>query len=148
MVESVIAVVFVAFLMTLSMLLVRMVTARVVLSHAAARSARAKAVGFNDFMCAKTAYAAMIPVSGRRLWPVEATDERARVPLYLESEDASRARGILDYEYWDSTDLSFDMGFGMAPEARASIRLQTEDFTMDGDWRVEAHAPFYMNLNE
>lgn len=148
MVESVIAVVFIAFLMTISLVLVRMVTARAMLSHAAARAARAKAVGFNDFMCFKTARAAMIPVSGRRTWPQGGTDELYRVPLYLESENAAIARAILDYEYWDSTDFDFKTTYGLSPVASASLRMQTDDFTMDGDWEVESHAPYYMDMTE
>ena len=47
-------------------------TAKVVLSHAAARAARARAVGFNRWMVEKSARAAAIPASGRRRVPPSA----------------------------------------------------------------------------
>ncbi len=43
--------------------------AKAVLSHAAARAARSRAVGFNQFMVEKSARVAAIPASGRRLIP-------------------------------------------------------------------------------
>ncbi len=47
-------------------------TAKVVLSHAAARAARSRAVGFNRWMVEKSARVAAIPASGRRLAPPSA----------------------------------------------------------------------------
>ncbi len=44
-------------------------TAKVVLSHAAARAARARSVGFNRWMVEKSARVASIPASGKRLVP-------------------------------------------------------------------------------
>lgn len=44
-------------------------TAKLMLSHAAARAARARAVGFNRWMVDKSARVAMIPASGRRVVP-------------------------------------------------------------------------------
>lgn len=43
--------------------------AKAVLSHSAARAARARAVGFNRWMVEKSARVAAIPASGRRLTP-------------------------------------------------------------------------------
>ena len=43
--------------------------AKAVLSHAAARAARSRAVGFNQWMVVKSARVAAIPASGRRLTP-------------------------------------------------------------------------------
>ena len=47
-------------------------TAKAVLSHAAARAARARTVGFNHWMVEKSARVAAIPASGRRLVPESA----------------------------------------------------------------------------
>ena len=44
-------------------------TAKALLEHAAARAARARAVGFNHFMVVKSARVAAIPASGKRLVP-------------------------------------------------------------------------------
>src|SRR5574344_1993573 len=45
---------------------------RIGLAHAAARAARARAVGFNRFLVEKTARVATIPVAGTRLTPSDA----------------------------------------------------------------------------
>ena len=68
MFETLIAVLVIMLIFTGAFRISRMLAARTVLDYAAARAARAKAVGFNDFMCVKSARAAMIPVAGKRLW--------------------------------------------------------------------------------
>ena len=83
---------------------------RDVLHHAASRAARARAVGFNDWMAEKAARVAAIPVSGHLLaedvgWEEEpgadmAAFELARIPGYLASENHARAQYVLDYEEW------------------------------------------------
>lgn len=89
-------------------------TARIVLDHAAARAARARAVGFNRYMVLKTARVAAIPVSGKCLTPFEDDEpfgvdaELARMPAYLAAESEPYARAILDYELWPQ--LGIDVG--------------------------------------
>ncbi len=88
---------------------------REVMHHAAARAARAKAVGFNDWMATKAARVAAIPSSGKirtgELGYDAAEDgaaadfERARIPEYLASENYARSQYILDYEEWDRGSL-------------------------------------------
>ncbi|MBQ9726848.1 MAG: hypothetical protein IJV65_05005 [Kiritimatiellae bacterium] len=82
-----------------------------IVHHAAARAARAKAVGFNDWMAVKAARVAAIPSSGRLLAEETGYDpdedgaradfELARIPDYLAAETAARARYVLDYEEWE-----------------------------------------------
>ena len=114
MVETVLAVLIISFLFLALFRLSHMLTGKIMLEHAAMRVARARAVGFNDFMCVKTARVAVLPVSGKRLWPSEGEgvdyDEPARVRAYLESTDPARARGLLEYEGWEH--LSVDPGDG------------------------------------
>lgn len=79
--------------------------------HAAARAARARAVGFNGWMAAKAARVAAIPSSGRLLEDEVGYDaaedgsrtdfELARIPEYLAAETSARARYVLDYEEWE-----------------------------------------------
>ncbi len=45
------------------------VSSKLILTHAAARAARARTVGLNEFMVEKTARAGMIPIAGKRLQP-------------------------------------------------------------------------------
>ncbi len=145
MIETVFAVVFLTALFLVLMQLSRMLQARIMLDHAAARAARAKAVGFNDFMCLKSARVAMIPVAGERVWPAEGDwSEAARVPAYLEAENEGRARGILEYEHWRTTSIDVWSGGGIGSTARADILMATEDFRMDGKAEVESHYPLYM----
>ncbi len=144
MVETVLACLFIMSIFLVAFQLLRMETARILLDHAAARAARARAVGFNDFMCLKSARAAMIPVSGPRIWPDDSVDEVSRVPAYLSADDESLARGILDYEYWRTTSFSVGSGSGVGAVATSRIVMHADDFSMDGKAEVESHFPFYM----
>lgn len=150
MLETVIALVFVFFSVFSLITLSRMLMARIVLDHAAARAARARSVGLNDFMCRKTARAAMIPIAGKRLWPTrdfEDFGELARVPVYLASRDEPEARGVLEYEYWNTSSLAIDDGALDVSSVKTCVKMQTDDFGMEGRSGVEAHFPHYM-VNE
>lgn len=145
MVETLIAVLVIMVIFTSAFTLSRKLAARTLLDYAAARAARARAVGFNDFMCFKSARAAIIPVAGKRLWPIEGGfDEVARVPIYLSSENPARANAILEYENWHTTDVDVDSEMGVAPIAEASVEMSTKDFDATGWAKVESHFPFYM----
>lgn len=145
MLETLLAVLFLTSILFALFILSRMVTARILLDHAAARAARARAVGFNDYMCLKSARVAMIPVAGRRLWPEEGGfDEASRIPIYLCTENDPIARGVLEYENWNRMSLDVSSGAGLAPVAEASIWMGDEDYSMDGHAAVESHYPLYM----
>ena len=108
----------------------RLAVARETLDYAAVAAARARIVGFNDFMIYKVARVANIPNAGRMetpdferntggawgdLRPGTAWDvalratpgspqyaiERSRIPLYLSAEHGGMLAAILDYEDWD-----------------------------------------------
>jgi len=146
MVETLIAMLVILLVFTGAHLISRMVAARTLLDHAAARAARAKAVGFNGFMCEKTALSAMIPVAGERLWPEEpGFDEASRVPIYLAAEDWGVANGILEYEHWHTTDIEVSPGGGLAPVVDARVDMSTSDFDMSGRAQVESHFQLYMD---
>ena len=90
---------------------------RDILHHAASRAARARAVGFNEWMAEKAARVAAIPVSGRLLSDGIGYDaaedgdlaafERARIPEYLASENHARAAYVLDYSEWERGSFRF-----------------------------------------
>ncbi|MBO7482447.1 MAG: pilus assembly protein [Kiritimatiellae bacterium] len=145
MVETVVAVVFLSFAFLALVQLSQMLQARILLDHAAARAARARAVGFNEYMCRKVARAAVIPIAGECLWPLGLDDgwsEAARVPAYLASPDEPHARGVLDYALWHR--MSVDLDAGLGSKVDADLRLHTDDFTADGHAAVESHYPLYM----
>ncbi|MEI6149772.1 MAG: TadE family protein [bacterium] len=88
-----------------------------VLHYAAARGARAKVVGFNQFMVFKTIRVGAIPNVGRLINPIsdggpaaQHAVEAARIPLYMGTEDASELDPILDYQDWDTAqDVSWPL---------------------------------------
>lgn len=95
--------------------------AQEVLDYAAGRGARARTVGFNQFMVFKTIRVGSIPNAGRLVNPVyqggparEHALETARIPLYLGGENQGRLRSILDYDSWDTIQdrRSFSIGDG------------------------------------
>jgi len=146
MVELLIAMLLVFFVFDGAFRLSRKLLAKTVLDHAAARAARARSVGFNDFMCRKAARASMIPVAGKRLWPqYGGYDEVARIPAYMASKTAGEAAGILEYAGWHSSRVDVKSGHGVSPEAEASIVLSDPDFRITGRSKVESHFPLYMD---
>ena len=150
MIETVIAVLVVTSIFLCLFKLSHMLTGKILLEHAAMRVARARAVGFNDFMCTKIARVAAIPVSGKRLWPEDSETMGSsmligRVCTYLQSADAARARGLLEYEGWsrlkvepgDGTESAVSMGFELFEAPKTT-------FTLDGEAGVEANHTLYM----
>ena len=126
----------------------RLYVARETLDYAATAAARARIVGFNDFMIHKVARVANIPNAGRRetpdlvrdtggAWgdqtPGQAWDvalratpgsphyelERSRIPLYLAAENGGELPAILEYEEWD------ELRYTVGPEGSVSIRVDT-----------------------
>lgn len=157
MLETVLAVLFITVVFLAVFQFAHMVTVKILLDHAAARAARAKAVGFNDWMCLKSARVAMIPVAGRRIWPEAGEyDEASLMPIYLAAENEAHARGVLEYEQWREMDFSVRSEIGIAPEAAARIAVEVPRFYPDGERgdsgtarivgesRIESHYPFYM----
>ncbi len=146
MVESLLAVVFITAFMLAMLWLSRLLTVKMLLNHAAARAARARAVGLNDFMCEKAARVAVLPVAGKCLWPVEENGELSfeelayRLPLYMQREDASSAAGCLDYEYWHT----------LYVEPGAKTRTKMDFFFLDvpvsleSEFRIEEHYHDYL----
>lgn len=110
--------------------------AREVLRHAAARAARAKSVGFNDWMAEKAVRVAAIPVSGRRTVPADdwlgedggggaAGAAASRIPGYLGADNSARASWVLSYEEWERGWPVFSVGTSPLGEGalRASVRM-------------------------
>lgn len=89
----------------------------------------------------------MIPAAGRCLWPGSpgGWSESARVPLYLSAPDEARARGVLEYERWDSTAVR--LSSGLSDVATAELSMDAGDFRMDGRAEVESHFPLYMEIS-
>ena len=149
MTETVLAVLVISFAFLTLFKLSSLLTGKILLEHAAMRTARARAVGFNDYMCRKAARVAVIPIAGRRTWPEEtAFDdamERGRIPEYLASEHEAEARGILDYANWGQ--LKVEPGDGT--KSTVSLDFDLFDgamrFGLSGEAGVEANQTLYLN---
>ena len=141
-VETLLAVLVVTFAFLVLFRLSYTLTGKILVEHAAMRVARARAVGFNDFMCLKTARVAVIPVAGKRLWPDEGdmdyASEAARVRTYLEAPDFGRANGLLQYEGWNT--LYVDPGDG----GMSVVTLKNGWFRLQGKAGVEDGYTYYM----
>ena len=128
-----------------------------ILDYAASCGARARSVGFNDFMVGKVVRVAAIPNAGRLLTPEvihpanpaalsrtpgAAWDyalaaqpaspqfpvESHAIPLYLGGDSWGRLPAILDYEYWNSS-----------TDSRGAIELHPARFRRVGTRRP--HVP-------
>lgn len=139
MVETVLAVLIITFIFLGLFELSQFLTRKILLEHAAMRVARARTVGFNDFMCLKSARVAVIPIAGKRLWPegdeFDSSMELARLGEYLSSENGSRSRAVLDYADWDR----FKVSIGSGQDSRVTF----DDF--EGRAGVEQNATLYLN---
>lgn len=146
MVETVLSVCFLCAVFFSLYALMRRATARVLMDYAAGRAARARAVGFNDFMCLKTARVAAIPVAGRRVWPPEGAmaDEAARLPIYLCTAHEALARGVLEYEGWSSLTVAQTSSPGLAPSVFVLAGMDVEGARVTGRAEIEDHAAFYL----
>lgn len=149
MIETVIAVLIVTSIFLCLFKLSYMLTGKILLEHAAMRVARARAVGFNDFMCTKIARVATIPVAGSRLWPEdESMDDSTvlgRISAYLQSRDGAVARGVLEYEGWGR--LHVNPGDGTRSRVSQDIELfetPKTSFSLEGEAGVEPNHTLYM----
>ncbi len=142
MIETVIAVLVVTSAFLFLFKLSHVLTGKIMLEHAAMRVARARSVGFNDFMCRKTARVAVIPVAGRRLWPrgdeFDWAMELSRVPIYMQAPTPGRANGLLEYAGWDN--LHVDQGDG----TNTKISLANDWFNLRGEAGIEDNAGLYL----
>ena len=145
MLETVLAVLVITFVFLALFKLSHLLTGKILLEHAAMRVARMRAVGFNDFMCLKMARVAVMPVSGKRIWPQEqeldSAQEAARVRAYFESPDAAHARGLFEFEGWQH--LSVDSNDGK----HTTVTLQTDWFKLTGKAGIEGGCDYYMELD-
>lgn len=147
MLETVLAVLIVTSVFLCLFKLSRMLTGKILLEHAAMRVARARAVGFNRFMCLKAARICTIPIAGRRLTPGE-DDERTGISetalarVYLRTPDASRAAGLLSYEGWDR--LSVVPGDGGA----SHVSMKDSWFDLSGEAEVDGFPDYLQNEGE
>jgi Flp pilus assembly protein TadG len=113
LIESCLVVALICLILAGLFQLLQLYAAKEILSYACARGARARTVGFNDFMARKSVMAAAIPNAGNMIFPETAGGpaaqmamEHARIPIYLSAE-WSRLNGILQYEDWETINYNY-----------------------------------------
>lgn len=116
--------------------------AREIAVHSCIRGARAKTVGFNDFMIGKVVLAGAIPNAGQMVFPEpeggplrQMAIERGRIPIYLSSE-WNMLDGILQYEDWDT------IGWSSADDLGLTMRFAVSQ-TMPFSYFPEVFRAFY-----
>ena len=169
MVESIIVLFFLCIVFFLVFDYARLLICHTTLDYAAARAARARAVGFNDFMILKTARLGAMSVSGECY--TRMNDDRApstatlvsRMGSYLQTASPSETEGILDFELWRNGNLGWscaephgDVGeltmhvwqkqpvFNSINPQGAPARDDAAMITLHGEAKIESHYPFYL----
>ncbi len=139
-----------------------LLVAHTVVNYAAARAARARTVGFNDFMITKTVRVATASVAGK----CRSQDGKgsalstgalvSRMGSYLESEWEADTKGILDFDLWDSDKLGWSADEPGGENAELTIHVwqrrplyDTGDDAEDlhevrGEAGIESHYPLYL----
>lgn len=146
----------------------RLLNCRTVLDYAAMRCARARAVGFNDFMVLKTARLGTISISGKCLTNFDdepggaepsASMLQNRMGSYLQTANYAETEGILDFELWHKLNWACDESSDSV-EMRVSQKQplfkilsdggeEDDDsasgyITLRGKAKIESHYPFYL----
>lgn len=165
MVETVVVMFFLCLVFFWVYEYANLLTAHTVLNYAAARAARARTVGFNDFMVTKTVRVATASVAGKCRSQDDSGDDLStstiisRMGSYLESEWESDTRGILDFELWDSDKLGWTADEPAGERAELTLRVwQRRPFyasddddvscadlhEVAGEAGIESHYPLYL----
>jgi len=165
MVETVVVMFFLCLVFFLVYEYANLLNARTVIDYAATRAARARAMGFNDFMVTKTVRVATAGVAGECLSKTFEDDDLStdnivsRMGSYLETEHEADAKGILDFELWDACHLGWSADEPKNDNAELHLRVWQrrplygfkDDPDQDHDLRkirgeaaIENHYPFYM----
>ena len=141
-----------------------LLTAHTVVNYAAARAARARTVGFNDFMVTKTIRVATASVAGECRSHDDKGDNLStgtlvsRMGSYLETEHEADTKGILDFELWDSDKLGWSADEPGGENAELTIHVwqrrnlygSGEDcdrqdlHEVRGEAGIESHYPLYL----
>jgi Flp pilus assembly protein TadG len=146
------------------------IVAQLHLNNAAARAARADAVGFNSFHRAKAIRVATIPVAGKRLAPGDGRivngpeAELALARSLLQSQNDSEARGILHYERWDTlqhavrrkgdittSTVSMEIPRSLPTRLGSLFGAQMNPEGMrrlTATWGIEDHASYYLTTGD
>lgn len=169
MVESVIVLFFLCIVFFLVFDYARLLICRTTLDYAASRAARARTVGFNDFMILKTVRLGTMSVSGECLTKIN-NDETpstaaliSRMGSYLQTASSAETKGILDFERWNAGKTGWSCAeprsetgeltmnvwqrqplFGVLDLSGGKTGDDAAEVTLYGQAKIENHYPFYL----
>ncbi len=160
MVETVVVMLFLCLVFFLVYEYANLLTAHTVMNYAAARAARARTVGFNDFMITKTVRVATASVAGSCRSHDDKGNDLAtgtlvsRMGSYLEAEQEADTKGILDFDLWDSDKLGWSADEPGGENAELTIHVwqrrplygsdDEELREVRGEAGIESHYPLYL----
>jgi len=145
-----------------------LLTNHTVLDYAAARAARARTVGFNDFMVTKTVRIGCMATAGRcRTQDDEGNDLStatlvSRMGSYLQTANDAETRGILDFPFWEGHRLGWECSEPGGDVNEITMRvwqrrplygngeeqldgaIDGREYLIRGEARIEGHYPFYL----
>jgi hypothetical protein len=145
-IESVITVALISVIFFGIVQMALLFTAKEVVTYAANKGARARTVGFNNFMIFKTVRVGTIANAGKMRVPnepgglIQQSDiELASIPFYLGAPDYGYLGGILDYEDWPTVSHS-----SPTPPPGGTLRVRVNQ---DYPLRMPLHRVFYADDN-
>lgn len=122
MIESVLALIAILLVFLALFNLSDLIRTKLLVENAAVKCARARAVGYNDFMLRKIARLATMPVAGECLTPADSGDGKLsyaaryyRIGDYLMSGYETQANAILDFDYWQHGNTAVSASAGRSP---------------------------------
>jgi hypothetical protein len=163
LIESCLVIALICLLLGGLFQLCQLYSAKEIALYACARGARAKTVGFNDFMAQKAVRVGTIPNAGKMTFPETAGGpaaqmaiERGRIPLYLGGEP-NMLDGILQYEDWETIgcyypdDFELNLQFSVAQDlplryfpAVFKAFYNADTFPINTGLSMDNHAALYL----
>jgi hypothetical protein len=138
MVESILAMIVILLIFLSLFNLSDQIRAKLLVENAAVKCARARAVGYNDFMLLKIARLSTMPAAGKCLTSADA--EGGSLPLqsrywrigeYLTGEYEAQCDAILDFELWREGNTSITATSGNSPASATVKQLRPDDFNFE-----------------
>ena len=133
MLESIIAMIVILLLFLALFNLSDQIRAKLLVENAAAKCARARAVGYNDFMVRKIARLSTMPAAGKCLTPADSDggtlslqSRYYKIDDYLMSEYEAQSDAILDFELWRDGNTFIHATSGNSP-ATATVTQRRPD---------------------
>ena len=163
LIESCLVIALICLILAGLFQLAHLYSAKEIASYACARGARARTVGFNDFMVSKVVRVATIPNAGTMTFPetlggplAQMAIERGRIPLYLGAEP-QMLDGILQYEDWETINYNYtddlSLLFRFAVSQALPLRYfpalfgafyHGDSIPIDTELRLDNHAALYL----